>query len=850
MSITLNKDIVYESDEKELRPLSFKGTNKEEWVQLVTSANFYFEIILSFPSEAFWSTVAYSKVPLRLLDSFLNIFPRNYELAQKKLYFASDVQIRELLLQLHQRILLFVLRLFTSVKLDVDEVAYDNKTIASFLYIHGIFTGERLAKICAIYGRDHKDVLAIILSRLFKAQPKLLTLLNSFFDKTQEDMTQLGSKIEMICEQENLKMEHVSQYSDAVSKYLDGAIDLFFSLLSLVKVVKIEEIASYKKYFIVVAKFVNNIATVLSDQILLDLSSTHQSYLKRFLVKRSMLLQNAMHFFVELYKSEAVLDQVRYEIIYEVLNFKECLVRLHFHDQINLQKELKRLEAKGICTEEHTKTCLKALNKSIKEQADEIKSRLYQQGLLQYIGKPLNPEISSAIDNLQDLFPTCSGELLHLCLRHFGYDIEAVTNALLEPSTLPLHMQILLAAKEDFSNIDMNGAGFPILVDDFEEDIETETVEAEEKEKPQQEKQLETTTKKSTFSLDLEPSIPKNEPKSASAQIEEIKSRATVTKKLEKFMENASGIIDTSEAKTVYESVQKAHLGIEMEQVKVGDKLMVKHDKERKLQMTLTEEEKAAIRAATLDKHYLIEYEDEMEEKAIEEEQKRGFQVTTSGRIDQRLAAEIGVSGRFNRPKYLRGDDYEDEYDDTYDDTQLYAMDIGAIKIEDEEASEIFEGKTKKGQTKEETKDVKLYKTEKDMRQPPPGFKKSWTAGGAPKPAHNQSSEPFKQPQKIIERPQHFKDAAATADQKNYSASSQRTFSSHSSTQPYQSDDQPRGFNQHHRGGPTHRGGGGNQPESSSHSNYTGGRDRQMKERHKNQNRQRGADKKSRGGMF
>lgn len=55
----------------------------------------------------------------------------------------------------------------------------------------------------------------------------------------------------MICEQENLKMEHVSKYSDAVSKYLDGAIDLFFSLLSLVKVVTIEEIASYKKYFTV-----------------------------------------------------------------------------------------------------------------------------------------------------------------------------------------------------------------------------------------------------------------------------------------------------------------------------------------------------------------------------------------------------------------------------------------------------------------------------------------------------------------------------------------------------------------------------------------------------------------------
>ena len=39
-------------------------------------------------------------------------------------------------------------------------------------------------------------------------------------------------------------------------------------------------------------------------------------------------------------------------------------------------------------------------------------------------------------------------------------------------------------------------------------------------------------------------------------------------------------------------------------------------------------------------------------------------------------------------------------------------------------------------------------------------------------------------------------------------------------------------------------------PNSSNNNNYTGGRQRQMKERHKNDFKQRGADKKRAKGMF
>lgn len=50
-----------------------------------------------------------------------------------------------------------------------------------------------------------------------------------------------------------------------------------------------------------------------------------------------------------------------------------------------------------------------------------------------------------------------------------------------------------------------------------------------------------------------------------------------------------------------------------------------------RFQINPTEEEKAAIRESTLDKHYVIENEDEMEEKAIEAEREKGFDVSLDG---------------------------------------------------------------------------------------------------------------------------------------------------------------------------------------------------------------------------
>lgn len=165
--------------------------------------------------------------------------------------------------------------------------------------------------------------------------------------------------------------------------------------------------------------------------------------------------------------------------------------------------------------------------------------------------------------------------------------MDAVTSALVEPSTMPLQLQILMVANEDFTNVQPNSAELPLFTDDFIEvkgaDLIHLILDFEiTHEEPFKPLNAPETTKKSAFSLDLDPSTIVAKPTTASEQIEAIKNRPTVSKRLEKFIENSSGIVDTSGAKALYESVQRAHTSKGAGEVKLDGKVMVKHDKERK----------------------------------------------------------------------------------------------------------------------------------------------------------------------------------------------------------------------------------------------------------------------------
>lgn len=50
-------------------------------------------------------------------------------------------------------------------------------------------------------------------------------------------------------------------------------------------------------------------------------------------------------------------------------------------------------------------------------------------------------------------------------MRHFNYDVEKTTNALMELNELPFELRVLLRAKDNFKDINPSGIVIPLFSD-------------------------------------------------------------------------------------------------------------------------------------------------------------------------------------------------------------------------------------------------------------------------------------------------------------------------------------------------------------------------------------------------
>uniref|UniRef100_A0A0N5AN91 CUE domain-containing protein n=1 Tax=Syphacia muris TaxID=451379 RepID=A0A0N5AN91_9BILA len=100
-----------------------------------------------------------------------------------------------------------------------------------------------------------------------------------------------------------------------------------------------------------------------------------------------------------------------------------------YEEQMNLV--IKRLEGDGLLS---VSNCI----------AIEVNYTYARVIKLNELGKPSDPIVLSQVDSILEILPHFSPEYIHLCLRSFGYDVEAVTNALLNTSLLPLDLQAVM----------------------------------------------------------------------------------------------------------------------------------------------------------------------------------------------------------------------------------------------------------------------------------------------------------------------------------------------------------------------------------------------------------------------
>uniref|UniRef100_A0A914LIC2 UBA domain-containing protein n=1 Tax=Meloidogyne incognita TaxID=6306 RepID=A0A914LIC2_MELIC len=182
----------------------------------------------------------------------------------------------------------------------------------------------------------------------------------------------------------------------------------------------------------------------LTDEKLINLKNI---YAESIIISRSKLLQSSLNLFCVYYNCEFVNNKRRLQLIIENLDKKEFIVRLD--NEINLEREFSKFFSNGVCTENQLEISIKAINNAYEEKRKLIKNLLLRQRILKFIGFPKEKYIADQIQELSEIMSVLSNQQIHLCLRHFGYDIEKTTEALCQREQLPLNLKILLRVKDN-----------------------------------------------------------------------------------------------------------------------------------------------------------------------------------------------------------------------------------------------------------------------------------------------------------------------------------------------------------------------------------------------------------------
>ncbi|KAL3103328.1 hypothetical protein niasHS_002514 [Heterodera schachtii] len=351
-----------------------------------------------------------------------------------------------------------------------------------------------------------------------------------------------------------------------------------------------------------------------------------QLCINKLSARRSKIIQTAVEFVVCFYQAFASLE-FKFKFVQDNVDRSEFIVRLD--DRIKLEDEFDKFVAGRICTDFQRMSMKRALETAYEVKRHCIRDTLAKQRMFEFIGHPKERVIADQLQELADIMPDLSKQQLHLCLRHFGYDLEQTLANLCERDKLPLDLKIILRITDSFDDVPF-----------FEK------------------KQL---------------------PMADDGCV---------------FADNANGVaIVPSSPPTPFEigtncggfnleKLREAMFLLEKadDEVEVGGKVLVRQQFREQRQ---TEEETSKLRAVNL------RFVKEMEERDDEQPDSDGEADET--RKDERMAEEVGQSGRFNRPGLSAAmDPYEDEYDDTFEHALLYSqVDGGATTAADEkEATE------------------------------------------------------------------------------------------------------------------------------------------------------------------
>ncbi|KAI1720972.1 activating signal cointegrator 1 complex subunit 2 [Ditylenchus destructor] len=760
----------------------------EEWLSVSEQIDSQLERFITYKPRQFWSTLVHTRTMVHMLESCLDFYIKTAYFNESDCYVSStNERVKDAFLRIYMRVLMAYLRIMANLEGE----GIIEGIFGHIIYSNKIITIDVLVKLCGVYGADNKQVLSVLMQKIFSIQPGFKKDLETFFSSTNNFLERCRKSIANIVADAESNTSETTQTTELI-KLLDNCSNVFLSLAAFIDVFQPSQ--QQKSVSVNIAIFVDHLANTLTDLNIVNLSTNTEMSIGTcaniLAKKRSRVLQTALHLYKTIYYSSSMDGQHRFRMIYDNLNRKEFIIRLD--DTINIENELSICQQNGVCTKDHVRTTMREVNEAYASKANKIKTDLMRKQILQAIGNPKDRQIDQTLQSLEDLLQDYSRQQLHLCLRHYDYDLEKATNALMEKQDMPFELRVLLRQKSQLADVERNSVHIFAFSD------------ADHITEPSTSEKQKMSAKASAISFDLTPMSvkPVVEEVSKDAEQSDAKKRARLSELLKKY----EGTFDMTGVRTAIDSLEKAKNGAATDLIELDGKVMVKRDVNRRQlnDPDMSQEEKAALREKY--KRYCYEMSDEDDEDGRYD-------------LDARLAEAVGQSGRFNKPReqqaqvaIAKASVEDDEYDDTYDDClENFSADIAA--------SNYYESSERENRSAGQKAELNTHESSHERSNGPPSAavrQNQQHRGNNPMIFHNRGSS------------NRGRGTPANANREQRQGNtSQQQGSSRQGKAPSNTT----------TGGP-------------SSSGYTGGRARQTKERHKGKMQQRGADRKARGGMF
>ncbi|KAI1719193.1 activating signal cointegrator 1 complex subunit 2 [Ditylenchus destructor] len=732
----------------------------EEWLRVSEQIDSQLEHFISYKPRQFWSTLVHTRAMVHMLESCLDFYIKTAYFNESNCYVSStNDRVKDAFLRIYMRVLMAYLRIMANLEGE----GIIEGVFGHLIYSNKIITIDVLVKLCGVYGADNKQVLSVLMQKIFSIQPGFKKDLETFFSSTNNFLERCRKSIGNIVADAESNTSQSTQTTELI-KLLDNCANVFLSLAAFIEV--FQPLQQLKSVSANIAIFVDHLANTLTDLNIVNLAANTEMSIGTcaniLAKKRSRILQTALHLFI-----------------------------IRLDDTINIENELSICQQNGVCTKDHVRTTMREVNEAYASKATKIKTDLMRKQILQAIGNPKDRQIDQTLQSLEDLLQDYSRQQLHLCLRHYDYDLETATNALMEKQDMPFELRVLLRQKSSLDDVERNSVHTFAFSD------------ADHISEPSTSEKQKISARASAISFDLTPMSvkPVIEEVSNDAEQSDAKKKARLSELLQKY----EGTFDMTGVRTALDSLEKARNGAVTDVI--DGKVMVKRDVNRRQlnDPDMSQKEKDALREKY--KKYCYEMSDEDDEDGRYD-------------LDARLAEAVGQSGRFNKPREQQAQmaivkaaaEDDDEYDDTYDENlDSFSTDIAA--------SNYYESGERENRTVGQKAEINTQQSSHERSYGPPSSvrQNQQQRGNNPMSFHNRGSS-----NRGRGTPANF-----NRDQRQGNGSQQQG-----------SNRQGQASSNTTTGGP------------SSSSGYTGGRARQTKERHKGKMHQRGADRKARGGMF